>query len=442
MKILLSVICLLFVSVVSFAQTGEVLATVNNQNLTTADLPDQVASNYSNLPQIIKQQRSDILSQQIADILLEREAKTRNTTVQDLLKTEVGAKIPQPSETQIQAVYDANRDQLGGKTLAEVRPQIVGFLQREPQQKALVEYVERLKTTHKTQIVKDVNAPLLQPTDVLAIVGDKQITDKEFEEKAGQNIYETRMAIYMQVSAVLDQLILSKMLPLEAAALGVQPEKIIAREVTDKMKDYTEEERARLENDLAKRLYQKYNAKILLKEPIPFRRNVAILPFNPSRGNATAPVTVVMFSDFQCSACAGAHPVLQKVLAEYKDKIRFVVRNFPLTSIHDNAYNAALAAAAAHAQGKFFEYTEILYQNQDKLDPASLKKYASDLGLNRQQFDADFDGKKFEANIKKDIEDGNAYGISGTPTIYINGVMVNNLSAEAFRQAIERELKK
>lgn len=442
MKILLSVFCLLFFSFVSFAQTGEILATVNNQNLTTADLPAQVASNYNNLPQIIREQRSDLFAQQIADILLDAEAGTRKTTVQNLVATEVGAKIPQPSETQIQAVYDANRDQLGGKTLAEVRPQIVGFLQREPQQKALVEYVERLKTTHKTQILKDVNAPLLQPADVLAIVDDKQITVRQFEEKAGQNIYETRMAIYGQVSAVLDQLILSKLLPLEAASLGVQPENIIAREVTDKIRDYTPEERIRLENDLAKRLYQKYGAKILIREPAAFRRTVAILPFNPSRGSENAPVTVVMFSDFQCSACAGTHPMLQKVLAEYKDKIRFVVRNFPLTTIHENAYNAALAAAAAHAQGKFFEYTEILYQNQDKLDVASLKKYASDLGLNRRQFDADFDGRKFEANLKKDIEDGSAYGINGTPTIYVNGVMVNNLSAEGFRQIIERELPK
>lgn len=442
MKIFPGIFLLLFLTFSSFSQTPEILATVNDKNFTTADLPAQIADSYRNLAQIIKQLRGNILAGQVAEILLDAEAKARGTTVEKLVATEVNAKLAQPSETQIQAVYDANKDQLGNKTLAEVRPQIVGFLQREPQQKALQEYIEKLKPIHKTQMLKDVNASLLQPTDVLASVAGKQITVKDFEEKAGQNLYEARLTVYEQVSAVLNEMILSTLLPLEAKSLNVPPENIIAREVTDKMKDFTEEERLKLQNDLAKRLFQKYNAKILLKEPVPFRQNIAILPANPSRGSATAPITVIMFSDFQCSACAGTHPILQSVLNEYKDKVRFVVRNFPLTTIHKNAYDAALAAAAAHAQGKFFEYTDILYKNQDKLDSASLKKYASDLGLNRKQFDADFDGKKFEPDIKKDMADGAIYGIGGTPTIYINGIQVLELSAEGFRRIIERELKK
>lgn len=442
MKILFSFFCLLFLAVVSFAQTGEILATANNQNYTIADLPPQVASNYAKLSQVIRQLRSDLLAQQIADMLLDEEAKAQKTTVENLVTKEVTAKLSAPSDAQIQAVYDVNKDQIGGKTLAEIKPQIISFLQREPQQKALAAYIEKLKPIYKTQLLKDINAPLLQPSDVVASVNGKPITDKEFEEKAGDNIYETRMAIYGQVVDGLDEKIFPMLISLEAKSLNLQPENIIAREVTDKMKDFTDDERERLQSDLINRIYQKYNVRMLVKEPVPFRRNIAILPSNPSRGSVTAPVIVVMFSDFQCSACSKTHPVLQQVLAEYAGKIRFVVRDFPLTTLHPNAYNAALAAAAAHAQGKFFEYTDILYKNQDNLDIPSLKKYASDLGLNRQKFDADLDGKKFEANLKKDMADGNAYGITGTPTIYVNGAKVYDLSADGFRKAIEQALKK
>ena len=442
MKIFGTIFCVLFLAFASFAQTEDVLATANGQNFTARDLPPQTGENYAQSAQIIRNLRSQLLTQQIADTLLETEAAARRTTVENLIASEVRAKVPAPSDAQIKAVYDANKAQIGEKSLTEVRPQIVDFLQQEPQQKALLEYIERLKTAHKAALLKDVNAPFLQPSDALASVDGKPLTVRDFEEKAGQNLYDARMAIYEPTAAALRDLIYQKLLDLESKNRGVPPENIIAGEVTDKMKEFSDDERERLQTDFEKRLYQKYNAKILLKQPAAFRQNIAVLPFNASRGSTTAPVTVIMFTDFQCPACSATHPVLEKVLAEYPDKIRFVVRNFPLTQIHQNAYNAALAAAAAKAQGKFFEYTDVLYHNQDTLDPASLKKYASDLGLNRQQFDADFDGKKFAGEVKKDMADGARYGIGGTPTIYVNGVKVRELSAAGFRRAIEQELKK
>ena len=127
-------------------------------------------------------------------------------------------------------------------------------------------------------------------------------------------------------------------------------------------------------------------------------------------------------------------------MAGYGDKIRFVVRDFPLVQIHENAYNAALAANAANAQGKFFEYTEILYRNQDKLDEASLIRYASQAGLNVKQFEADLKSKKYAPDVEKDIADGKSLGISGTPTIYVNGVKVRGFSPEGFRRAIDKAL--
>jgi len=149
----------------------------------------------------------------------------------------------------------------------------------------------------------------------------------------------------------------------------------------------------------------------------------------------------VMFADFQCSACSATEPVLKKVLAEYPGKIRYVMRDFPLETIHANAFNAALAAYAAEQQGKFFEYGDILFTHQDALEVESLKKYAAKVGLNVQQFTVDFNSEKAKAEVRHDIADGTSYGISGTPTIFVNGVKVRRLSADDFREAIDNALK-
>jgi protein-disulfide isomerase len=148
-----------------------------------------------------------------------------------------------------------------------------------------------------------------------------------------------------------------------------------------------------------------------------------------------------MFGDFQCSACSRTHPVLQKVIGAFPGKIRFVARDFPLENIHENAFRAALAAGAANVQGKFWEYGELLYHNQDNLDAESLKKYAAQVGLNVRQFEIDSTSEKTAAEVRKDMSDGVAYGITGTPTIFVNGVMVRHLSASDFRDAIENALR-
>ena len=131
------------------------------------------------------------------------------------------------------------------------------------------------------------------------------------------------------------------------------------------------------------------------------------------------------------------HPVLEEVLKSYGNKVRFVVRDFPLDQ-HENARKAAEAANAAHAQGKFFEYAALLFKNQKALEVASLKKYASDFGLNRARFDAELDRGVYAAEVKKDLEDGEIYGIGSTPTIFINGVQLRILNAEGLREAIDR----
>ena len=160
---------------------------------------------------------------------------------------------------------------------------------------------------------------------------------------------------------------------------------------------------------------------------------------DPIRGDANAPVTIVEFTDFQCPSCAAMHPILDEVLKSYGNKVRLVVRDFPL-AMHANARKAAEAAAAAHAQGRFFEYTDLLFKRQNALDVPSLKKYASEIGLNRARFDAELDSGKYAAEVKHDIDDGEIYGIDSTPAIFVNGVALRELSVEALRASIDRAL--
>jgi protein-disulfide isomerase len=188
------------------------------------------------------------------------------------------------------------------------------------------------------------------------------------------------------------------------------------------------------------RLRSTANVRILLPEPEGYVQKIST-DDDPARGAATAPVTVVMFTDFQCPACAATHPVLEQVLKQYGARVRLVVRDFPL-EMHEWARKAAEAANAAHAQGKFFEYVTVLYQNQKALDVQSLKKYASDLGLDRARFDADLDGGKYAKEVSHDVEEGKAYGIGGTPTIFVNGVRLLELGDRSIKAAIDRAFER
>jgi protein-disulfide isomerase len=161
-----------------------------------------------------------------------------------------------------------------------------------------------------------------------------------------------------------------------------------------------------------------------------------------SRGDTNSAVTVVEFTDFQCSACGGMYPIVESVLKSYGNRVHFVIRNFPLTTVHENAFIAAQAAEAAKAQGKFWEYIDLLFKNQTTLDRDSLKKYATQIGLDRKRFDAEFDSGQYEPVVRRDMEEGEVYGIEATPTFFINGVILTDYSEEGLRAAIEKGFKR
>lgn len=141
---------------------------------------------------------------------------------------------------------------------------------------------------------------------------------------------------------------------------------------------------------------------------------------SPFLGATDATVTVVEFGDFQCPACGALHPALKEVKKQYADKrVRFVYRQFPLSQ-HENAMPASLASLAAHKQGKFWEYHDLLFEHQANLAAEDLTAYATQLGLNMETFTADSNSTEIKDAVQRDIADGRVLGVNSTPTIYIN----------------------
>jgi len=436
-----SLILLMLSASAAFAQKPEtLLVTSTGKNYTVADLSPDAQKLYLSQDSVIAEARKQLIKIFVDERLVEAEAAAKGVTAESLEDAE-RAKVPDPSETEVKAVYDANRSALGDQTLDQSHKRIVEYLRRDAENKALEAYYESLAAKHKVVYGKDVNAADLKPMEVLFSVAGKSVSAGEFENKYKLTLYDQQADIFDAVRGQLESVVLNSLIERDAAAEKLDASDYIAREISNKLKDYSDEERAGLEKALKNKLFAKYAVKVLLKEPEPPVQRIST-DDDPAQGPVNAPVTVVMFSDFQCPACSATDPVLKKVLAEYPGKIRFVVRDFPLTSIHENAFRAALAASAANAQGKFFEYTELLYTHQNALDAASLSKYAAQLGLNVKQFELDLSLEKTAAEVRKDMADGKSYGITGTPTIFVNGVAVRHLSADGFREAIDRALKK
>jgi protein-disulfide isomerase len=161
----------------------------------------------------------------------------------------------------------------------------------------------------------------------------------------------------------------------------------------------------------------------------------------PVRGPKNAPITVVLFSDFQCPFCGRVEPSIAELEKAYPGKVRVAWKNFPL-SFHSNAKPAAEAALAANEQGKFWEMHDILFKNQQALSAADLEKYAKEIGLNLDRFKAAMDSHKFAAQIDADTKQGSELGVSGTPAAFVNGQLVSGAQpVDAFKKIVDAELK-
>ena len=443
------------------------LAIVNGQTLTTADLEPALRQEIETLDDKIADARRSALDVQINTTLLKVEAKKRRIDTHRLYELEVTNRIPTFTPAQIKKFIDDNRDQFAGMDPNVVNQQVAVYLHDEAESKLADDLVNRLRRSNPVVMGVDINSPTLNAASVVATVAGQPMTAAPLIERLKPVIYRLRFEAYEATKQRVDRLIDDMLLLDEAKRRQVGPEQIVRSEISDKVHTPTEaevanfyaenksrisgdlnsvrnqlatylqnESRQRLEKDFSEKLRKTADVRWLINEPPQPVQSISV-DDDPARGDANAPVTVVEFTDFQCPACAGMHPILEEVLKSYGNKVRFVVRDFPLNQ-HEWARKAAEAADAANAQGKFFEYIAVLFKNQKALDVPSLKKYATQVGLDRARFDAALDRGVYAEEVRKDVEDGELYGVGSTPTIFINGVQLKLLSAEGLRAAIDR----
>jgi protein-disulfide isomerase len=156
------------------------------------------------------------------------------------------------------------------------------------------------------------------------------------------------------------------------------------------------------------------------------------------QGPADAPATLVEYGDYECPYCGAAYPIVKQVQERMGDRLRFVFRNFPITTSHPHAEEAAEAAEAADAQGRFWEMHDYLYEHQRHLETADLVSYAEALDLDVERFANELAENVHAARVREDFMSGVRSGVNGTPTFYINGVRHDgSYELEALTAAIE-----
>jgi protein-disulfide isomerase len=157
------------------------------------------------------------------------------------------------------------------------------------------------------------------------------------------------------------------------------------------------------------------------------------------QGPADAAVTLVEYGDFECPYCGAAHPIIKAVQARMGDRLRFVFRNFPITTSHAHAEQAAEAAEAAAGQGRFWQMHDLLFENQRRLRDQDLGAYAEKAGLDVERFDRELAEHVHAARVREDFMSGVRSGVNGTPTFFINGVRHDgSYEVEALVAALER----
>ncbi len=162
---------------------------------------------------------------------------------------------------------------------------------------------------------------------------------------------------------------------------------------------------------------------------------------DPYAGGENANVVIVEFSDFQCPYCFQVFPTVREIINKYGDQIKFIYRDFPIDDIHPQAQKAAEAGECAAEQDRFWDFHDKLFINQDNLTETSLKNYASELGLNTEQFNACLESNRYYEEVQQDFASGILAGVEGTPTFFINNVKFEGaITLESFTTIIDKLL--
>lgn len=307
-------------------------------------------------------------------------------------------------------------------------------------------------------------------TRVLAVAaGDVRVYEDELPAEAHGELAQLRFQEYEIKVRALQNLLARRILEAEAQRRKITLDQLLEAEGRARITPpgaadllaYFEGKRASYEKPLetikekvradlieerlrdAKRAYvqhvwQTASVEVLLPPP---RAQVAPDP-QRLRGNPAAPVTMVEFSDFQCPFCRRVQPTINALLQKYPQQIALSFRDYPLTELHPMAHLSAQAARCAGAQGKFWEYHNLLFAEAARPSRETLGRFAAQLQLDPGTFAACLDGGTQKQAVDDDFQAGMRAGVSSTPVFFINGIYISGAQPiEEFTRIIDRELK-
>jgi protein-disulfide isomerase len=196
------------------------------------------------------------------------------------------------------------------------------------------------------------------------------------------------------------------------------------------------EQQMRLLRAVIDKLKAEYGATINLEPP-----RYTVTSEGPSRGPELAPVTILTYTEFECAPCAQIQKTLARLAEEFPTQIRVVYKAFTIDSAHTRAVPAAVAAACANKQGRFWEYHDRLFSQQNRLGPDDLVAHAKELGLDFEAFRGCMNGKEAPEQVAKDTQEGQTLGVTAVPTFFVNGrPILGTQPIDTFRQTIQEEI--
>ena len=350
------------------------------------------------------------------------------------------------------------------------KERIVPFLLGSVTGAAIVLFLVGLGSRDGSGSVSGRSSSAADENEIVARIGSEDITLADLrraQPDAHLQIDRERQDLY---EAGLERLMGERLVEMEADSRGISEEELIDLEVESKVTDPSDAEveeffqrnRARVQGTreqldapirqflrrqqaqegfdaLIAQLEAKYEAESFLE---PFRFDVVSEGF-PSKGADAAKVTIVEFSDFECPFCLRVVPTLDRILEEYGDDVRLVFRQFPLNSIHPNAQSAAEASLCAADQSRFWQYHDALFAEPGGLDGESLRRTASEIGLDTDEFESCLDARRHAAAVDADLEAGRMLGITGTPALFINGRFLSGAQPyEVIAAIVDDELRR
>lgn len=317
-------------------------------------------------------------------------------------------------------------------------------------------------------VKKQAAEPNANPSGIVfAHLNGQPITEEEVRQTVGAQLIRAEMELYDARKAGIDLVIEDRLLAAESSRAKMPAEELLKKNVFDKAKvtdpeirKYYDENKARMQGkkfeeiqasikefllrDKQQGLRDDYIAKLKKKADVEFLIAAPKLEVPegdaPGIGPEKAPIRMVEFTDYQCPFCGRARPTINEVLAQYKGKVRYVLRDFPL-SFHRDAFKAHEGAHCAGDQGKYWEMNKKLFENQKAIGLQDLQKYAGELKLKMDSFNQCLDSSKYAGRVQEGLKDGQSVGVSGTPAFFINGRMISGARPfESFKEIIDDEL--